>query len=246
MSTSKVSETPVVAVNSYMHTGRVKWFNNKAGYGFIAVSDGPYGVGKDVFVHHTNIVVSSEQYTYLIQGEYVHFKVEKTTDDSQHESHAVQVQGISGGKLMCETRYDFRRDRNAFESQKRGIDDTKSRDVGSEQQSSRGYTREPRHYQKNNKPQQQTREYTSDSYDPRRQRKPDNRRPPLQRNLSSSSDSASQKQPQPRVRGSGPRDGAEWKLVNKRTTVELSNDEHDNDAVADDKQSRDCLVEESL
>jgi len=119
METVESIETSNVAVSSSMHTGRVKWFNNKAGYGFITVTDGLYGVGKDVFVHHTNIVVSNEQYTYLIQGEYVNFKVEKTTDDSTHESHAVQVQGISGGKLMCETRFEFRRDRSLFESQKR-------------------------------------------------------------------------------------------------------------------------------
>ena len=33
-------------------TGRVKWFNNKAGYGFITITDGDR-VGTDVFVHHT-------------------------------------------------------------------------------------------------------------------------------------------------------------------------------------------------
>jgi cold shock CspA family protein len=48
-------------------TGRVKWFNNKAGYGFITVTDGPKS-GSDVFVHHSSIKVVSEQYKYLVQG----------------------------------------------------------------------------------------------------------------------------------------------------------------------------------
>jgi len=52
--------------------GRVKWFNNKAGYGFITVTDGSHS-GSDIFVHHSAIGVSSEQYRYLVQGEYVEF-----------------------------------------------------------------------------------------------------------------------------------------------------------------------------
>ena len=51
--------------------GRVKWFNNKAGYGFITITDGTLS-GTDVFVHHSSIKLQSEQqYRYLVQGEYV-------------------------------------------------------------------------------------------------------------------------------------------------------------------------------
>jgi len=86
--------------------GRVKWFNNKAGYGFITVTDGPKS-GSDIFVHHSVIVVSSEQYKYLVQGEYVQFKM-VSTPGGVHECQAGDVSGINGGKLMCETRRDFR------------------------------------------------------------------------------------------------------------------------------------------
>jgi len=81
--------------------GRVKWFNNKAGYGFITLAD------KDIFVHHSDVNVANEQYKYLIQGEYVEFSINSTTEGA-HDCKAVQVCGISGGKLMCETRNEYR------------------------------------------------------------------------------------------------------------------------------------------
>ena len=37
----------------------------------------------DVFVHHTGVNVASEQYKYLVQGEYVNFSVKKT-DNTEH------------------------------------------------------------------------------------------------------------------------------------------------------------------
>jgi CspA family cold shock protein len=88
-------------------TGRVKWFNNKAGYGFITITDGDKS-GTDVFVHHTRIIVSSEQYKYLVQGEYVEFELADLQDDEKHEFQASNVKGVQGGKLMCETRNESR------------------------------------------------------------------------------------------------------------------------------------------
>jgi cold shock CspA family protein len=81
--------------------GQVKWFNNKAGYGFITVSTD--GVAKDIFTHYSTIQVANSQYKYLVQGEYVEFDLVNSTND-KHEVQAVNVTGINRGPLMCETR----------------------------------------------------------------------------------------------------------------------------------------------
>ena len=87
--------------------GICKWFNNKAGYGFITVVDRESKVEQDIFVHHSALKVSEEQYKYLIQGEYVEFKMKKT-EGGEHAVQADEVSGINNGKLMCETRKDVR------------------------------------------------------------------------------------------------------------------------------------------
>jgi cold shock CspA family protein len=94
--------------------GCVKWFNNKAGYGFISLIDGE-NVGKEIFVHHTGIGVNEQQYKYLVQGEYVEF-VLSSTEGGQHEFQAVNVTGIKGGKLMCETIYEMKLARTNYKS----------------------------------------------------------------------------------------------------------------------------------
>lgn len=94
--------------------GRVKWFNNKSGYGFITVTDGPK-TGTDIFVHHSAIGVSSKQYKYLVQGEYVEFSLSHIEGGS-HPFQAAGVCGIKNGKLMCETRRDLRLLRSDYKS----------------------------------------------------------------------------------------------------------------------------------
>ncbi len=89
-------------------TGRVKWFNSKSGYGFLTVVKG--GDEEDVFVHHSAIEVKDEQYKYLVQGEYVDFRV-STTEDSEHKIQASNVTGVAGGPTMCETRMESRKER---------------------------------------------------------------------------------------------------------------------------------------
>lgn len=51
-----------------MASGKVKWFDNKKGFGFIAQDS-----GQDVFVHHTGIL--GEGYKTLNEGEMVTFEV---------------------------------------------------------------------------------------------------------------------------------------------------------------------------
>jgi|Laugresbdmm110sn_2_1035109.scaffolds.fasta_scaffold00074_9 CspA family cold shock protein len=95
--------------------GRVKWFNNSTGYGFITVTEGER-FGSDIFVHHSSITVENQQYKYLVQGEYVNFVLTKSTS-GPHEYQATQVVGVNGGKLMCETRREFKIARNTYREQ---------------------------------------------------------------------------------------------------------------------------------
>ena len=109
MSTQETSS--VVDSTAERFVGQVKWFNNKAGYGFITARDGVHAA-KDIFVHYSTVNVTNSQYKYLVQGEYVEFAVETSTKDN-HEIQAVAVSGIKGGALMCETRRTQRPDGDA-------------------------------------------------------------------------------------------------------------------------------------
>lgn len=108
-----MSETRSPSDNTH-YVGRVKWFNSKAGYGFLTVTDGEKS-NTDVFVHHSQIRVGKEQYRYLVQGEYVEFDWVET-DSSDHEYQAGDVRGVSGGLLMCETRNENRGERPVYNS----------------------------------------------------------------------------------------------------------------------------------
>ncbi|HZS38252.1 MAG TPA: cold shock domain-containing protein [Polyangia bacterium] len=48
--------------------GRVKWFNDAKGYGFIAREDGP-----DVFVHYS--AISGDGFRSLAEGQQVEFEI---------------------------------------------------------------------------------------------------------------------------------------------------------------------------
>jgi len=65
-------------------TGKVKWFDDKKGYGFITAED-----GKDVFVHHSGI--ESEGSKSLNQGDKVEFDVTRGPKGLQ----AVKVKAVA-------------------------------------------------------------------------------------------------------------------------------------------------------
>lgn len=109
MSTNEVS-----ASSSDRVTGCVKWFNNKAGYGFITLLSGDK-TGTDIFVHHSSITIKGSHYKYLVQGEYVSCCLHHCREDdpeSKHEYQAKDVQGILGYSLMCETHHENKRTNN--------------------------------------------------------------------------------------------------------------------------------------
>ena len=56
--------------------GKVKWFNNEKGYGFIE-----YKEDEDIFVHYS--AINSEGYKTLTEGQYVEFNLIETTKGLQ-------------------------------------------------------------------------------------------------------------------------------------------------------------------
>ena len=68
-----------------MTRGRVKWFNNDKGYGFIEFGD---LVNEDIFVHYSAIL--SEGYKTLVEGQYVDFELVRT-DKGLQAKNVVEV-----------------------------------------------------------------------------------------------------------------------------------------------------------
>lgn len=66
-------------------TGTVKWFNDSKGYGFITPDSG----GKDLFVHHSNII--AEGFKSLSEGQKVEFNI----GQGPKGEHATEVVAVA-------------------------------------------------------------------------------------------------------------------------------------------------------
>lgn len=69
-----------------MITGKVKWFSDAKGYGFIQTEGEPNG-GKDIFVHYSEIV--KDGFKTLAQGQEVEFELMDTPKGLQAKKVAV-------------------------------------------------------------------------------------------------------------------------------------------------------------
>jgi len=116
-------------------TGKVKWFNNKSGFGFITVVSAGDFNGKDIFAHYSAIQNADNQYKYLVQGEYVEFDISSTTN-GDHEHQATNITGILGGDSMCETR----RLNRPVDSKRSNRDDEQAEEEGDDE----GFTPVPK------------------------------------------------------------------------------------------------------
>lgn len=66
-----------------MMRGKVKWFNNEKGFGFIE-----YKENEDIFVHYSAIL--TEGYKTLVEGQYVEFELVRT-DKGLQAKNVVEV-----------------------------------------------------------------------------------------------------------------------------------------------------------
>ena len=69
-----------------MATGKVKWFNDTKGFGFITPDEG----GKDLFCHHSEI--QAEGYRSLAEGQAVEYEAMQDTKGPK----ATKVRPITG------------------------------------------------------------------------------------------------------------------------------------------------------
>lgn len=69
--------------------GRVKWFNNEKGYGFI-----DHTAGEDIFVHYS--AIKQDGYKTLAEGQIVSFELIETPKGLQ----AINVTALENSKVI--------------------------------------------------------------------------------------------------------------------------------------------------
>jgi cold shock CspA family protein len=103
--TSSTTVPATVSTSTDRVLGLVKWF--QGGFGFVT----NFETKEDVFVHHSSVTTTVECWKMLYPGEYVDFSV-GTMDDGK--SQAVNVTGVRGGPLRCETLSLLRQEREEY------------------------------------------------------------------------------------------------------------------------------------
>lgn len=66
-----------------MVRGKVKWFNNEKGFGFIEYND-----TEDIFIHYSAIL--TDGYKTLVEGQYVEFELVRT-DKGLQAKNVVEI-----------------------------------------------------------------------------------------------------------------------------------------------------------
>jgi CspA family cold shock protein len=89
-----------------MPTGRVKWFNNAKGYGFILSKEG----GDDYFAHYSSIQM--EGYKTLKAGQLVEFEIL----EGEKGSHAINIQAAEETDDSSDDETDEKDDESGGES----------------------------------------------------------------------------------------------------------------------------------
>ena len=89
--------------NQERFLGRVKWFNNKLGYGFISYRANDQD--NDIFCHYSHVKPNNETFRTLSQGEYVEFGISECEENEKAGKYqAVNITGPNSGPLLVDSR----------------------------------------------------------------------------------------------------------------------------------------------
>ncbi len=104
-----------------MANGKVKWFNNAKGYGFIL----PEGGGEDLFVHYS--AIQMDGYKTLKAGQDVQFEIV----EGPKGLHAVNIQDVGTGEEDASGALGVSVDLGGVSDDGSGLDDSAAPDASS-------------------------------------------------------------------------------------------------------------------
>lgn len=162
-----------------VYRGRVKWFQPRKGFGFVTLQTGTdeTPATTDIFVYHKGIKVQVEQYRFLMEGEYIQFNLAKSDNPSQI-CQAINIRGVDGGMLMCETQNERNRvaqqqhppqappPQNNWQPSRRDVRPNRYPPQNEENYEFQNYPPRPQQHQQHQQYQQQD-EYAPRPYQPR-------------------------------------------------------------------------------